>query len=870
MVVRYVLKRGGNKQEFTKSKLLRRLDALKPIEPVIGNDTFDSRYIINKVKREMVDGISTKKLDELLCEKVNNKSTSKVVYGHMAARILVSSIHKETKDSFFEKMKMAYEYVNPNTGKHAPMISFDVLRMTETHRIEIEKAIDYTRDYNFKCNGLSVLLNAYLLRSEKPKFYIERPQDMLMRVALGISKDGDINNALEIYKRMSLKQYTHATPTLFNAGTNRPQLSSCFLLPISDDSIEGIYKTLCDIANISKLAGGVGFNCTNIRAEGSYIKGTNGKSNGIVPMLRVYNETARYVDQGGGKRKGSFAAYLEPWHADIEAFINLRNPSPPEELRCRDLFFAFWVPDLFMEYVRDDKEWSLFCPSEAVGLAETWGEEFNELYHKYENMPNIVRKKIPAQELLLQMAVAQIQSGAYYMLYKDACNAKSNQKNLGTIKSSNLCCEIVQFSSSTEISVCNLASISLVNLVKDMDKMPSIQRRMYEQRAKQEEEDGGAKNTPQRIYSSMRYYVDYDELFDVTKFITKQLNNLIDINYYASPMSKMSNLKHRPMGIGVQAFADLCMKLGIGYTSDVAKQINKDIHEVMYYAALEASCELAQEMGPYESYRGSPLSEGKFQFDLWKDFVYPTDPSPIKPPHPGCRNTLLDWEKLRANIKAHGVRNSLLIALMPTASTSNILGNTESFEPLTSNIYRRKLLSGEYTVVNEYLMNDLDRLGLWDDQMKNDVIRDYGSVQRLARVPDEIKEVYKTVYELPIKQLIDMSADRGVYVDQSQSFNCHMDNPNVAKIISMHMYTWKKGLKTGMYYLRSPSAVKEVQITLPRKDDGSGVKKESRPMNNLAIRNIMKSVMPESAAQVDEVYDQICRRDNPDCITCSS
>jgi ribonucleoside-diphosphate reductase alpha chain len=634
-----------------------------------------------------------------------------------------------------------------------------VFEIIEKNAYVLDSSIIYDRDFQFDYFGFKTLEKSYLLKVDGR--IAERPQHMFMRVAVGIHRN-DIDAVIETYNLMSERWFTHATPTLFNAGTPKPQMSSCFLLTMKEDSIGGIYDTLKSCAQISQSAGGIGLSIHNIRATGSYIRGTNGTSNGIIPMLRVFNDTARYVDQGGGKRKGSFAVYIEPWHADIFEFLDLKKNHGKEEMRARDLFYALWIPDLFMKRVKENGKWSLFCPNEAAGLSEVYGEKFEALYEKYEEEGK-ARKTVKAQELWFAIIESQIETGTPYMLYKDACNEKSNQKNLGTIKSSNLCTEIVEYSAPDEIAVCNLASIALSRFVKD-----------------------GA--------------FDHQKLFDVTVVVTRNLNKIIDGNYYPVEAAERSNMRHRPIGIGVQGLADAFILLRLPFDSEEAQKLNKEIFETIYYAALTASKELAKELGPYETYEGSPVSKGIFQFDMWN----------VKP---GPR---WNWESLRDEVKKYGVRNSLLLAPMPTASTSQILGNNECFEPYTSNIYTRRVLSGEFIVVNKHLLKDLVKLGIWNNVLKNKVITANGSIQNIAEIPQPIKDIYKTVWEIRQKVVIDMAADRGAFICQSQSLNLFMQEPSVSKITSMHFYAWERGLKTGMYYLRTKSATDAVKFTVAK------------------------------------------------------
>jgi ribonucleoside-diphosphate reductase subunit M1 len=680
-------------------------------------------------------------------------------YAILAARIAVSNLHKQTKKQFSAVISDLYHYINPKNNKLSPMISKETYECVMRHADELNSAIVYDRDFNYQYFGFKTLEKSYLLKIGKQ--VAERPQHMIMRVAVGIHGD-DIEKTIETYNLMSQKCFTHASPTLFNAGTPQPQLSSCFLIDMKDDSIEGIYDTLKTCAMISKTAGGIGLNAHCIRATGSYIAGTNGTSNGLIPMLRVFNNTARYVDQGGNKRPGAFAIYLEPWHADVFDFLNLRKNHGKEEVRARDLFYAMWTPDLFMERVEKNQEWTLFCPHEAPGLADVYGDEFKELYEKYEKESR-GRQTVKAQKLWYAILEAQTETGTPYMLYKDACNRKSNQKNLGTIRSSNLCTEIVEFTAPDEVAVCNLASLALPTFV-----------------------------------DQSRGEYDFGRLHEVAQVVTRNLNKIIDINYYPVPEAKKSNMRHRPIGLGVQGLADAFLALRLPFDSPEARQLNIQIFETIYHAALTASCELAKEQGTYETYEGSPVSQGILQYDMWN--VTPSD--------------LWDWDSLKADIAKYGVRNSLLVAPMPTASTSQILGNNECFEPYTSNIYSRRVLAGEFQVVNPWLLKDLVDLGLWSDNMKNRIIADGGSVQNIPNIPADIKALYKTVWEISQRNILQMAADRGAFIDQSQSLNIHLKEPTMGKITSMHFAGWKMGLKTGMYYLRTMAATQPIQFTV--------------------------------------------------------
>ena len=686
-----------------------------------------------KVINGIYKGVTTIELDNLAAEVAASMTTRHPDYALLAARIAVSNLHKQTKRRFSEVMQDLYENHHPKTGAHAPMVSKEILDIVLANADRLNAAIVYDRDYSYTYFGFKTLERSYLLKINGK--VIERPQHMLMRVAVGIHED-DIPAAIETYNLMSERWFTHASPTLFNAGTNRPQLSSCFLLTMMDDSIEGIFKTLERCALISKSAGGIGLNIHCIRSFGSTIAGTNGLSNGIVPMLRVFNNAARYVDQGGNKRPGAFAIYLEPWHADIMEFLELKKNTGCEEERARDLFYALWIPDLFMKRIETDGVWSLMCPHECPGLEDSWGEEFEELYTKYEREGRY-RRQIPVREVWRSVISAQIETGTPYMLYKDACNRKSNQKNLGTIKCSNLCTEIVEYSSPDEVAVCNLASIALPRFVH-------------------------------------KQQFDFEKLREVSRVVTRNLNKIIDINYYPVPEAERSNKRHRPIGIGVQGLADAFQLMRYPFTSAPARLLNKQIFETIYYGALEASCELAERDGPYETYEGSPVSQGILQHDMWS--ITPTD--------------LWDWDALKARIAKYGVRNSLLLAPMPTASTAQILGNNESIEPYTSNVYSRRVLSGDFQIVNPHLLKELVDLGVWDEATKNQLIADGGSVQNLP-IPQETKDIYKTVWELSQRDIIDMAADRGAFIDQSQSLNLHLASPSYAKCTSMHFHAWR-------------------------------------------------------------------------------
>ncbi len=795
----FVLKRDGRKEPVKFDKVTARIQKL-----AYGlSEHVDTFSVAQKVIEGIFDGVTTSQLDNLAAEIAASMTTRHPDFALLAARIAVSNLHKNTKKSFSQTMKDLYEYIDPNTGKKGPLLADDVFNIIWENRDLLDSTIIYDRDFGFDFFGFKTLEKSYLLKING--MVAERPQHLIMRVAIGIHKE-DIEAAIETYNLMSERWFTHATPTLFNAGSPKPQLSSCFLLQMEDDSIDGIYNTLKNCAKISQSAGGIGLSIHNIRATGSYIRGTNGTSNGIVPMLRVFNDTARYVDQGGGKRKGSFAIYIEPWHADIFDFLELKKNHGKEELRARDLFFALWIPDLFMERVEQNGDWSLFCPNEAPGMDDCYGDKFRELYLRYESEGR-QRKTVKAQELWFAIMESQIETGTPYMLYKDACNEKSNQKNLGTIKSSNLCTEIVEYTSKDEIAVCNLASIALPRFVIDGK-------------------------------------FDHQRLFEITYVVTKNLNKVIDINYYPVEEARRSNMRHRPIGIGVQGLADAFILLRMPFDSDEARELNREIHETIYYAAMTASKDLSKIHGPYETYEGSPTSLGQFQFDLWNVA-------------PGKR---WEWDVLKEEVKKYGIRNSLLLAPMPTASTSQILGNNECFEPYTSNIYTRRVLSGEFLIVNKHLLKDLVKLGLWNESMKNKIIAANGSVQNIEEIPQDLKEIYKTVWEIKQRSLIDMAADRGAFICQSQSLNLFIQDANFAKLTSMHFYAWKKGLKTGMYYLRTKSAADAIKFTV----DQSYVKaaQENAIVNNGILNTIEK----------DEAFAQMaCSLDDPDsCEACGS
>lgn len=801
----YVVKRDGKKEPVMFDKITDRIKIL-----CYGlNDLVDPVKVAMRVIEGLYDGVTTSELDNLAAETAASMTVTHPDFAQLAARIAVSNLHKNTKKSFSETMSDMFHYVNPRTNQEAPLLSEEVHEAIMANSEKLDSAIIYNRDFNYDYFGFKTLERSYLLKINGK--IVERPQHMLMRVSVGIHIN-DIDAAIETYELMSKKFFTHATPTLFNAGTPKPQMSSCFLLAMQDDSIDGIYDTLKQTAKISQSAGGIGLSIHNVRATGSYIRGTNGTSNGIVPMLRVYNDTARYVDQGGGKRKGSFAVYIEPWHADIFDFLDLRKNHGKEEMRTRDLFLGMWIPDLFMKRVEEDANWTLMCPNECPNLYNVHSEEFDALYIKYEN-ENRGRKTVKAREIWEKILESQIETGLPYMLYKDAANRKSNQKNLGTIRSSNLCTEIIEYTSADEIAVCNLASISLPMFV----------------------ENGS---------------FDHQRLFDVTKRVTRNLNKVIDRNYYPLKEAENSNMRHRPVGLGVQGLADAFIKLRLPFTSDEAKQMNQDIFETLYFAAVTASMEMAKEEGPYSTFEGSPISQGEFQYNLW-----------------GLKDSDLsgrwDWASLRKKVMEHGVRNSLLVAPMPTASTSQILGNNEAFEPYTSNIYTRRTLSGEFIVVNKHLLEDLVELGLWNENLKQEIMRHNGSIQNINGIPDHIKELYKTVWEMSMKDILDMARHRGYFIDQSQSLNLFMEGATFAKLTSMHFYAWKSGLKTGMYYLRTKSAVDAIKFTL------SNEKK-----NEPAAEPVAVEVQPDTEAMTAEEFKAMIERSRnaepDDCEMCGS
>lgn len=802
----FVIKRDGTKESVKFDKITARIQKLSyGLDP----QHVDPILVAKKVIDGVYDGVTTSDLDNLAAETAASLTTKHPDYAQLASRIAVSNLHKNTTKSFSKTIETLYNYIDPKTGQKAALIADDVNEIVQKNAQLLDSSIIYDRDFGYDYFGFKTLERSYLLKTHGK--ITERPQHMLMRVSIGIHKE-DIAAAIETYNLMSERWFTHATPTLFNAGTPKPQMSSCFLLQAKEDSIDGIYDTLKQCARISQSAGGIGLAIHKVRATGSYIKGTNGTSNGILPMLKVFNETARYVDQGGGKRKGSIAVYLEPWHADIYEFLDIRKNHGKEEMRARDLFTALWIPDLFMKRVEAEGDWSLFCPNEAPNLYNTWGAEFEALYTKYEEEGR-ARKTVKARELWASIIESQIETGNPYMLFKDACNAKSNQQNLGTIQSSNLCTEIVEFTSPDEVAVCNLASIALPRFV---------------------DEKAGV--------------FDHQKLFDVTYTITKNLNRVIDRNYYPVPEARNSNMRHRPIGLGVQGLADAFILLRYPFESEEARKLNAEIFETIYYAAMTASKDLAKKDGAYETYPGSPVSKGIFQFDMWG--VTPS--------------SRWEWDVLKEEVKQYGVRNSLLLAPMPTASTSQILGNNECFEPYTSNIYSRRVLSGEFAVVNKHLLRDLVKLGMWNDGLKNKIIAANGSVQNIPEIPQNIKDIYKTVWEIKQRAIIDMAADRGAYICQSQSLNLFIQDANFAKLSSAHFYAWKKGLKTGMYYLRTKAAADAIKFT---------VDKSALAVPVLGNEDAL--LVERGQAHVISVEDQqaqlACSLDNPEaCEACGS
>ncbi|KAI0497218.1 hypothetical protein KFK09_020440 [Dendrobium nobile] len=813
----YVVKRDGKRETVHFDKITARL---KKLSYGLNTDHCDPVLVAQKVCLGVYKGVTTSQLDELAAETAAAMTANHPDYALLAARIAVSNLHKNTKKLFSETIKEMYHHVSQKSGQKAPLIADDVYEIVMKNAACLDSEIIYDRDFDYDYFGFKTLERSYLLKVSGK--VVERPQHMLMRVSVGIHKD-DIESAIKTYNLMSQRWFTHASPTLFNAGTPNPQLSSCFLVCMKDDSIDGIYDTLKECAVISKSAGGIGVSVHNIRATGSYIRGTNGTSNGIVPMLRVFNDTARYVDQGGGKRKGAFAVYLEPWHADVFEFLDLRKNHGKEEHRARDLFYALWIPDLFMERVQSNEEWSLFCPNEAPGLADCWGDDFVNLYIKYEKEGK-AKKVVPAQNLWFEILKSQIETGTPFMLFKDTCNRKSNQQNLGTIKSSNLCTEVIEFTSPTETAVCNLASLALPRFVREMGV--------------------SLESHPSKLVGSIgskNRYFDFEKLAEVSAIVTVNLNKIIDVNYYPVDTARNSNMRHRPIGIGVQGLADTFILLGMPFDSPEAQQLNKDIFETIYYHALKASADLASQEGPYETYKGSPMSKGVLQPDMWN--VTPSN--------------RWDWPTLRDLISKNGVRNSLLVAPMPTASTSQILGNNECFEPYTSNIYSRRVLSGEFVVVNKHLLHDLTEMNLWSATLKNKILYGNGSILKIPEISDHLKAVYKTVWEIKQRTIVDMAVDRGCYIDQSQSLNIHIEQPNFGKLTSLHFHAWSKGLKTGMYYLRSRAAADAIKFTV----DTSTLKLETKQADYPAENGDIQ----DSLAQIACSFEN-----NEACMACGS
>ena len=835
-----VIKRNGEKEIISFDKILKRVKSL-------GEEQLNINYtsLTKKIIDRLYDGISTTLIDELTAQQCASLSTTHPHYGILASRILISNCHKNTSDNFFESCEKLYNFKDVH-GENYPIISKEQFDIISQNKDTFQNMLNYDRDYLIDYFGFKTLERAYLLRVNN--VIIERPQHMWLRVSICIHKN-NLQKVKETYDLMSQKYFTHATPTLFNAGTPRPQLSSCYLIAMENDSIKGIYNTLGDCAAISKWAGGIGMHIHNIRASGSHIRGTNGTSNGIVPMLRVFNNTARYVDQGGGKRSGSFAIYLEPWHGDIEEFLEMKKNHGDEEARARDLFYALWIPDLFMKRIQENGDWTLMCPDKCPNLSDVYGDEFEELYVKYENEGR-GNKTIKARDLWFKILDSQIETGTPYMLYKDACNKKSNQKNLGTIKSSNLCTEIIEYSGPDETAVCNLASIALSKFVKETqnpftepvkiytkddckwcDLLKALlnrksinftQTNISSEQFEEFKQKHNVETLPQLYHGDkliggynktldlLRNTFDYDLLHHVTKVVTNNLNNVIDINFYPTDKTKNSNMRHRPIGIGVQGLADAFAMMDIPFHSEEAKNINKNIFETMYHGALEMSMEISSKQGSYSTFEGSPASKGILQFDMWN--VTPSN--------------RYDWNKLKKDIIENGIRNSLLLAPMPTASTSQILGNNECFEPFTSNIYVRRTLAGEFVCINKFLLKELIELDLWTDSIKNQIIKNSGSVQDVVGIPKALKEKYKIVWEIPMKHILDMAADRGAFICQSQSTNLWMKEPTYNKLTAMHFYAWKKKLKTGIYYLRTKAKAAPQQFTIEPDKNNSSVEEE--------------------------------------------
>jgi ribonucleoside-diphosphate reductase alpha chain len=788
-----VLKRDGTLEEMRYDKITKRISALCED---LNMDYVDPTFITLKVTQGIYDGITTKELDVLAAETAASMTTTHPDYAKLAGRLAVTNLHKTTPKKFSQAIKELHSFVEPRTGKESSLIDDNVYKFVMENKEVIDGAIVFNRDFDFEYFGFKTLERSYLLKIGER--VVERPQYMYMRVAVGICA-GDVQMALRIYDDLSQHFYTHATPTLFNAGTRRAQMSSCFLIGNKGDDIDGLFDTIKDVAKISKWAGGIGLHVHDVRAKGAYIKGTGGMSDGLLPMMKTYNEVARWINQGG-KRKGSFAIYLEPWHADVFEFIDLRKNHGKEEMRARDLFLAMWTPDLFMQRVEQDGDWSLFSPDEAPGLSDAYDspedKAFTRLYESYEQQ-GLARKTVKARKLMDAILTAQIETGTPYMLYKDPANYKSNQKNLGTIKSSNLCTEIIEYSSPTEQAVCNLASIALPKYILDGE-------------------------------------FSHDMLYEYTYQVVKNLNNVINLNFYPTEETKNSNFKHRPIGLGVQGLADVFCMLGLPFESEEADKLQTDIFETIYFAAMTSSNDLSKEYGPYESIVGSPIEKGIFQFEMW-----------------GLKDKDLsgrwDWKKLRKEVVNNGVRNSLLIAPMPTASTAQILGNNEAFEPFTTNMYSRRTLGGEFVVVNKHLVNELLKLNLWNDELKKKLIMENGSIQNIPEIPVEIKEVYKTVWEMSQKRILQMAANRSVFIDQSQSLNLFIDNATKPKLLAAHLFGWKLGLKTGMYYLRTRSAVDPIK--------GLGVDTSvSKPVEtqqqSVTYQTTQKSIISEDTPEV--------------------
>jgi ribonucleoside-diphosphate reductase alpha subunit len=838
----YVLKRNGELEKVSFDKILNRVKNLGSNKS--NNNELNINYtsLCKKIIDRLYNEIPTHKIDELTAQQCASLATTHPDYGTLASRILISNHQKNTEFTFYEVTKKLWENKDIHDN-HSPIVNETYYNNVSAQKDELEKIINYERDYFIDYFGFKTLERAYLIKINNK--IIERPQHMWLRVAVAIHGT-DFEKIKETYHYMSNKYFTHATPTLFNAGTKRQQMSSCYLLAMESDSVHGIYNTLSDCAAISKWAGGIGLHIHNIRGSGSHIRGTNGTSNGLVPMLRVFNETARYIDQGGGRRNGSFAVYLEPWHSDIESFLDMKKNHGDENARARDLFYALWIPDLFMKRVRANKNWTLMCPDVCLGLSEVYGSDFEKLYEQYESEGKGY-KTMKARDLWYKVLDSQIETGTPYMLYKNAANKKSNQQNLGTIKSSNLCCEIIEYSNKNESAVCNLASIALNKFIlpnkklshhfkiytkdyckwcKQLKYFLKLNNVSYEEIIVTDEnmeefnnvsetnkkvplvldmtDDGAVLGNYTDTVSYLRPIYDFNKLHQITKIVTHNLNNIIDLNFYPTVKTKVSNFKNRPIGIGVQGLADTFINMNIPFHSNDAKKLNAKIFETMYHAALEKSMELAKESEPYSTFEGSPASKGVLQFDMWD--VKPSD--------------RYDWNELKEEIKTHGLKNSLLLAPMPTASTSQILGNNECFEPLTSNIYVRRTIAGEFIMINKYLLKDLIKLNLWDENLKNEIIKNNGSIQNCDTVPFTIKEKYKIVWEIPMKHLIEMSADRGAYICQSQSLNLWMKEPTYNKLTSMHFFSWSKGLKTGLYYLRTKAKAAPQQFTIePEKNN---------------------------------------------------